>query len=264
MRFAFRAAVLVAALAVALLGQQPLDNKAVIKLHNAGLTDDTILRMIASEPGHFATGVDDIIAFKRAGISERIIAAVLNKSTSAPAAVPTATPSPAQVPQASPTPAGPHSVTDVFYKKGDGWVAIQAEPVSWKAGGILKSVATVGVKKRDINGTVAGSSSKDKLTLPAEFVMYIPGGVDMREYQLLHLRSHDGAREFRAAIGDDFHISGGRDLVPFDYKAVTRRGFQIDLKDLAPGEYGWVPPDAALNAHDANAPPGKIFTFVVE
>ncbi len=155
-------------------------------------------------------------------------------------------------------------VTEIFYKKDNQWVTMQPEEVSWKAGGLLKSVATAGVKKRDINGSVAGAGSKNRLKLPGEFVLYIPGGVDIREYQLLRLKPREGVREFRAAIEDDFHVSGGRDLIPFEGKPVTRRGFLVTLTDLSPGEYGWVPPEAALSAHDATAPPGRIFTFAVE
>jgi hypothetical protein len=274
--FILYVAVLVGILAMGLLGQQQLNNQAIIQLHNAGLTDETILHMIDSQPGQYSTGVKDVIALKQAGISEKVIRALLNKAVSAPASaaatpsaagatpVPGAAASPSPSPRASATPAAKPSLTDVFYKKGDGWVAIQPEPVSWKSGGILKSVATVGVKKRDINGTLTGGTSKDKIKSPAEFVLYIPGGVDIREYQLLRLHPHESVREFRAAIGDDFHVSGGRDLVPFDAKAVARRGFLITLKDLSPGEYGWVPPEAALSVHDATAPPGKIYTFAVE
>ncbi len=280
--------------AIGLLAQQQqrLDNQAIIKLHAAGMTDDTILHLINTQPGQYSAAVADLIALKQAGISERIIRALLSKaslaappaaatptpglpnvpaagatatpSTAAPAATATPEPSATPAPQAAATVTPQHPVTDFFYKKGDQWISIQPETVTWKAGGIFKSVLTAGAVKRDINGTVTGVSSKHKLKAPAEFVIYIPGGVDLREYQLLRLRPHDGMREFRAAIGDDFHISGGRDLVPFEGKPVTRRGFLILLKDLAPGEYGWIPPDAALSTHDATAPPGKIFTFMVQ
>jgi hypothetical protein len=259
--FALCTVFLAGILAAALLGQQQLDNKAIVKLHNAGLTDETILNLINTQPGQYATGVNDIIALKQAGISEKIIRALASRVTP-PAASPAA--SPTATPQGAAPPTAKRVLTEIFYKKDNQWVSMQPEEVSWKAGGILKSVATLGVKKRDIDGAVAGASSKNKLRLPGEFVLYIPGGVDLREYRLLHLRPREGVREFRAAIEDDFHISGGRDLVPFDGTPVPSRGFLITLKDLSPGEYGWGPPEAALSAHDATAPPGKIFTFVVE
>jgi hypothetical protein len=259
--FALCTVVLVGILAMALLGQQQLDNKAIVKLHNAGLTDETILHLINTQPGQYETGVSDIIALKQAGISEKIIRALASRSAP-PAASPT--PSPTAEPRPTASPTVRRVVTEIFYMKDNQWVSMQPEEVSWKAGGLFKSVATLGVKKRDVDGSVDGASSKNRLKLPGQFVLYIPGGVDIREYQLLHLRPREGGREFRAAIGDDFHVSGGRDLVPFDSKPVTRHGFLITVKDLSPGEYGWVPPEAALNAHDATAPPGRIFTFAVE
>jgi hypothetical protein len=290
-----RVFLLLAMLAIVLFAaDQPLDNQAIIKLHNAGFSDETILQIIATQPGHYSAAVGDVIALKQAGIPEKIIRALVAKAAPqpvAPVATPTpglpvspsstpapapavatspaaesAAPAPTATPQATATPLGHRVLTEIFYMKDDQWITMQAEPVSWKAGGLLKSVASAGAVKRDINGSVEGASSKNVVKLPGQFVLYIPGGVDIREYQLLHLHSRGGVREFRAAITDDFHVSGGRDLVPFETNAkpVTRHGFLITLKDLTPGEYGWVPPEAALSAHDPTVPPGKIFTFVVQ
>ena len=64
---------------------QPLTNDSIVKLVKAGLGEDTIIKMVDTQPGKYSLGADDIIALKTAGVSEKIIAAILNKSASAPA-----------------------------------------------------------------------------------------------------------------------------------------------------------------------------------
>lgn len=65
--------------------QQPaagevLTNETLIKLVKAGLGDDVILGMINSRPGRYSVSSDAVIAMKEAGVSDKVIAAVLNKT----------------------------------------------------------------------------------------------------------------------------------------------------------------------------------------
>ena len=87
--------------------------------------------------------------------------------------------------------------------------------VNWKTGGVVKSVATVGVVKEGKNGHVNGATSRNRLTTPIEFLVIGPDGVAITEYQLLRLHQHSDAREFRTVTDGVFDVSGGatRDLV---------------------------------------------------
>ncbi len=58
--------------------QEVLTNDTVIKLAKAGLGDEVIIDMIARQPGRYSQGSDDIIKMKGAGVSDRVIAAILN------------------------------------------------------------------------------------------------------------------------------------------------------------------------------------------
>jgi len=87
--------------------QQPLDNSAVIKLTQSGLSEDLIVQTIAATPGHYDTTADGLIALKKAGITDKEVGAMLTKnaSNSAPAtgpvgssAAPTASPVAANAP----------------------------------------------------------------------------------------------------------------------------------------------------------------------
>jgi hypothetical protein len=62
---------------------QPFDNNAVMALHKAGLGEDTILAKIASLPCNYDTSTDQLIALKRAGLSDKIIASMVKRCTGA-------------------------------------------------------------------------------------------------------------------------------------------------------------------------------------
>ena len=82
MRGRFR---IVGALCVSLVtyAQQLLDNEAILRLVKAGLSDDVIVGMVNGQQGKYSTSADDVIALKSSGVSDKIIAAMLNKATSA-------------------------------------------------------------------------------------------------------------------------------------------------------------------------------------
>jgi hypothetical protein len=84
------------------------------------------------------------------------------------------------------------------------------------------------------------------------------------EYQLIHLRTHPNAREFRTVTGGIFHVSGdsNRDDVPFDHERVATHTWTIPLTPLQAGEYGIMPP-GVTQAHSASAQLGKMYTFTV-
>ena len=126
----------------------------------------------------------------------------------------------------------------------------------------MKSVATVGVVKGDVNGRVNSDSSRNRLTLPIELLIVVPDGTAITEYQLLRLHQHSSGREFRTVTGGVFHVSGGatRDLLPFD-GMTSRRTYKVMLSGLSAGEYGFLPPGAFRSSNEASS--GKIYSFRV-
>jgi hypothetical protein len=95
-----------------LIAQQAMNNDAVIKLVKAGLSDDLIISTINASPGTYNTSADGLIALKTAGVSDKVVAAVVTKAAApAPATAPTAA-SPAVAPAAAALdpddPMGPH------------------------------------------------------------------------------------------------------------------------------------------------------------
>lgn len=147
-------------------------------------------------------------------------------------------------------------------KKADQWTEVLPEVVNWKTGGVLKTIATAGIVKGDVNGRILGPNSRNSVKTPLEFLIYAPEGVAITEYQLLRLRAKDDAREFRTVTGGVLHVSGGatRDLVPFEGKKVASRTYLVVLPNLGAGEYGFLPPGMAGQA-SASAQLGKMYTF---
>ncbi len=64
--------------------QQSLSNDAIVKMVKAGLSDDLIVTTISSQAGTYDTSTDGIIALKAPGISDKIVAAIVQKSSAVP------------------------------------------------------------------------------------------------------------------------------------------------------------------------------------
>ena len=92
-------------------GSAGLNNDAVVKMAKAGLSDDLIVSTVTSSPGTYDTSADGIIALKGAGVSDRVIAALVQKTNTVPAAV---VPPLAPLPPAAPTKILLADGTDVY------------------------------------------------------------------------------------------------------------------------------------------------------
>ena len=77
----------------------------------------------------------------------------------------------------------------VYAKQKGRWVEVLPEVVNWKSGGVFKTIATGGIVKGDVNGHLEGTSSRNSFPRPIEFVIVLPEGVSITEYQLLRLAS---------------------------------------------------------------------------
>jgi hypothetical protein len=97
-----------------LAAQQALNNDAVIKLAKAGLSEDLIVSTINTQPGTYDTSADGLIALKGAGVSDKVVAAIVAKAAGgAPAA---------RVPPSSRT-------AQVQYKGANGLITLEAPVV---------------------------------------------------------------------------------------------------------------------------------------
>jgi hypothetical protein len=241
--------------------QTPLTNDAVVKMVKAGLAEDVILSMINTQPAQFSVTPDAMIALKKDGISDKVIAAMVTKSQPAGSG---ATPAAAAAPRPPAADSTANLEIGVYFKKQSDWIEITPEVVNWKTGGFLKTVGTGGLVKGDVNGNIKGAQSRNKVTIPLEFLIKTAEGVAITEYQLIRLHQNKNDREFRTVTGGVLHASGGatRDVIEFEGKRVGTRTFSVVLPEkIGTGEYGFLPPGAFGSANSASI--GKMFTFRV-
>ncbi len=243
--------------------QQPLNNDSIVKLAEAGLSDDLIVQSINSQPGKYALSANDLIQLKQDGVSEKVIAAMIARnSTSTNHGIGTDSPAPVSV-----LPEGVDEI-GVYYKKEnsvvDKWTPVDPEIVNYKSGGWVKSTATHGIIKQDRNGHIDGNASQLVLSRGTSFLLYVPEGVSPIEYQLLKLRINSSNREFRSQTGGVFHSETGaqRDNVPFTAEKIGTRLYRFTLAPNADkGEYGILPPGVINQSNASRA--GKIYTFAI-
>jgi len=230
--------------------QSKMTNDSVLRMAKAGLSDDLIVQTIGAQPGQYTTDADSLVALKQAGVSERVISAMINKGRIQ------ITGSERQIVLSDVNEIG------VYYKDRDGnWQPIEPEIVHIKSGGFLKSTVTHGIVKEDRNGHINGRESKLLLPRPIEFLVYTPEGVDITEYDLLRFRLNSDSREFRVLTGGVFHSTGGadRDEVPFKPAKTAPHTYQFTLGMDTPGaEYGILPPGTGNVTNG-----GKIYTFAI-
>ncbi len=234
------AVLLLAAGAVFSQSNKPLTNDDVVQMVKGGFDESTTIAAIDSAATNFDTSVQALMALKTAGVSEKVISSMLVATKKkSEAAKPTAV-------AASPAAANPDVPEDMgVYTKLKGSLAeVYAEPVSWKSGGVGKSMLTGGFTKGHVNATVSGPKSKLQLGTPIEFVIKCAEGVTPSEYMLLKLDEKGDRREFRAVTGGVYHSSSGleKDAIKFDFQKIAPRTFKIALAGLKKGEYGFLPP----------------------
>jgi hypothetical protein len=228
-----------------------LTNDSIIKMVKVGLGDDLIVQTITAQPGHYTTDADALVALKEAGVSDRVINSMVNKSRR-------------QITPAREAAVAVPEVNEigVYYKDRSGnWVPVEPEIVHIKSGGFIKSTVTHGIIKVDQNGRINGPQSKLALSAPIQFLIYVPEGVSANEYDLLKFRLHSDSREFRTLTGGVFHSTGGaqRDEVPFTPNKTAPRTYQFTVDDkVGGGEFGILPPGTGNVTNG-----GKIYTFAI-
>lgn len=261
-------------LSPALIAQEMMTNDSVVKLIKAGLSEDLIVTTVNSSPGKYDTSTNALIALKKAGAGDKVIAAIILKasgSTAAPAAnSDPAAATPAQAPAVTLAqgglPPGVDSIGVYYHDSASNtWQEVPAEVVNFKSEGALKHYASAGVLKGEKIALVGGNRSSLSVKLPASFILYVPEGRAPGEYQLIRMHVNADSREFRAANGGIVHDAGGalRDVIDYSPKKIAPRVYLIEMgEDYENGEYGFLPPsDAPLGNNIPTAT--KIYSFAL-
>jgi hypothetical protein len=237
--------------AVLSFGQDALNNEGIIKLVKAGMSEELIVNVIRQQPGIYVLGATELVALKEAGVSEKLIAAMLDKGKTPVAAAPS--PAAAEGAKKSTTITG----NGLFYKKGAEYFELIQEEVEWKTSGAMRNIASAGIVKKDLNGTIAGASSRNFLQNPMEIVIAPPSGLTINSYVLLPMKATKTDRAFN--VGPVNKKSGlAKGAIAFGVEKLGEGQFRIVLPTpLGPGEYGIL----AVSPSDAASSAGKMYTF---
>jgi hypothetical protein len=244
--------------------QQGLTNTDIVKMQSAGLSEGIILSSVNTQPAAYDTSTDGLLALKKAGVSDAVVAAMISRNAAMKSGV--GSPSGTNLPSAAP--AGPPPGVDevgVYYQdKNKAWHPIPSEIVNTKSGGVLKSIATDGIVKGDMNGHIKGPESPTKLTTGSNLLIFMPETYSANDYIVVKLHQNSNNREFRAVTGGVFHSSGGatKDTVEFGSQKLAPHVYELTfVSPLTPGQYGIIPPGATTTSNLAAG--GKIYSFSI-
>ncbi len=260
-------AVLFLALCPLLIAQQALNNDSVTKMVKAGLADDVIVATINASPGDYDTSPDGLIALKQAGVSDKVIAAIVAKEPSAAPAAPgaSAPSTPDSSAPSAPLPPGVENIGAYLKDSGGNWQPLPSEVVIFQSGGLVKHVASAGLVKEDLNGLIGGMRSRLVVSTPATFILHVPQGRTANDYELVRLHVVGNNRQFQSVVGGLIHESSGslRDEIDFTSKQIGPSAYQIVLgSEIGEGEFGFLEPqDTASSKTPPSA--GKILTFAI-
>jgi hypothetical protein len=262
-------------------GQAPakLSVNDIVKMLQAKISESIIVAKVKKSGTAFDLSADQLVTLKKAGGSDSLMEVLLDPAkpySATPASVVTAAPAPAAEPTPAPARTNPAPTSTpmatfdigVYLKKGGEWIETRPEIVNWKTGGTIKSFASAGIVKKDLNGNVDGPSSKNSVKTPLEVLIVAPEGVAAEEYQLLRLRVNKDYREFRSVTGGILNQRSGamRDLIPFESKKLASRQFLVVVpQSIGAGEYGFLPPGAggSSTTNAVSSQYGKMYTFHV-
>ncbi len=242
-----------------LFAQQALNNDGVIKLAKAGLSDDLIIDTVNAQPGSYDTSTDGLIAMKAAGVSDKVVSAIVQKVA---AATPSATPDqddPATVHEAG---------IYVYDEKAADHKMTMLEPTLYdqeKVQGLAATIFTMGIAASRIKvlSAIRNAHSNVRVTDPgAVFYFYFErlsaglsdtsgwfGGTSTpNEYSLLRLNVKKDSREVITSNG----LSGGTDRkanVVFTYTKLQPGVYKVTPSEpLQKGEYAFVLPSGTAGA----------------
>lgn len=211
----------------ALIAQAALNNEGVLKLIKAGLSEDLIISTINASAGSYDTSANGIIALKSGGASEKILAAILTKSSGG-SALSVTTPAAASQPAI-----GQYKLADgtdvplAFDQDLSSKTAAEGDPVSL--------VLTEDLKVGDVIVAKAGSKAFGEVTNAKKSgMMGKAGELNIRVDYLLVNSAKVKLRGVKGKEGESGVTSTVVLTVLFGPIGLIKHGHNIDIKKGAP------------------------------
>jgi len=237
------------------LGQNKVfTNDDVLKMVKAGFKEETIIEAIRANEPRYDTSVEALVALKNAGVSERVISAML-----AAARARTSAPNIDGEGGALPGEIG------VYALKGGRYVELAVEVVEWRSKFFLPTTTVGSLTKSRLAAQLKSPQSPLQLSGAVELLVVCPEGVSAAQYHFLRAEPNKDKREFRVdfqvlnngvllALGGD-----GKSAAPFEAEKIGAGKFRVLLRELGKGEYAFLPPGTV--AHPGTSSMDKMYTF---
>lgn len=254
----------------AVQAQDMMTNAEVIKMAKAGFGAPVIIAKVKSTPGSYDLSLDSMIAMKKQGVSDEIVAAMLEANNRGKGSVAAANMNAATGASTDPNdPLAPHGFGIYLYEEKEGGrVMTQLAPnvsAQNRTGGMWTSSLTYGIGKVKTKANLPGNAAKLQLkTSKPVFYFYLDtksGGLNTasgipstpNEFTLIKFNVRSDNREVTIAKGNAFGAKGGLSdeyVKAFDVENVAEGVFKITPKDTLPaGEYGFY----LINSGNSNA-----------
>lgn len=246
-------------------GQDAMTNDEVVSLTKAGLSPSIIIGKIRTSSPNFDLSTDSLIALKQAGVSEEVLAAMLEAKSgkslgTAPIEAPATDPN-------DPTIKRNYGIYLYELIKGRR-VMTQMRPVvsaQNRTGGVFTNSITYGISKIKQKANLPGRNAELQIprTHPV-FYFYLDattGGLntasgipaDPNEFMLVRFNQRDDNREVTISKQNAFGGKGGLSdeyVVPFDSENLGNGIFRVTPReDLKKGEYAFY----LVNSGNSNA-----------
>lgn len=238
--------------------KKPLTNDDVIQMVKAGFTEQTITDAIKADKTTFDTSVQGLVAMKNAGVSQKVIDAMLEATADKKATTPVAS---AKVPATDPNdPMSPHG-SGIYWqpKERRDKHMVELDPSVYsqaKSGGLFKSAMTYGIAKAKWKAVVRGSRATVRTSETApEFWFYfnvkstglsqsgsfLSAATSPNEFILAKMERKHKDRELVVDQFGAFGSSTGtrsKDTVAFDFVKMAPGIYKVTPREpLKPGEY---------------------------
>lgn len=260
------------------LSGEPLTNDSIVKLLETGFSQETILAMIEHRPGKYSLSTDDLVALKKAGVPEKIITAMLNKTASEPIS-PKPAPRKGEAKQDQPDPAVAASEESLdpvppipkehglYYQASNRLVPLEGQAVSFaRSGSLLASAATFGLKSAKINVQILGATSAHTTDARPAFYFRVAqandaAGGSAGDLVLVKMTVKQKRRQFEIAASGAWRSSSG---------ISARSQLQVTRTQIQPGSYRLAPAEPletgqyAFYLFRGYDLPGFVYDFSVE
>jgi hypothetical protein len=260
--------------------QDILTNSNIVSLWQAGTSDTLIVRMIEQNPGNYALTSNDLKQLIDNRIPDRVIQAMILKAQQnnsggqtssggqagggqgggAPQTAAAKQAAPAAPPKPAP-PKGQEGQASVYYLRGNQWIEVLTEPVTWTRSGVTNSIkkwASVGISRPPVRGTLYGENSRTIVANPPEVVVNVPDGSIIHDFLIVPLQVEKGMRS--VVIGGASKTDAAHRAIPFGVERIGPTQFRILFPNtFGPGEYG------AFNVNSTRGETqdevGRMYTF---